>query len=106
MAAAPPVNEGWTLTVYDLNGGLVQNPINRSQFSDTSQLTRNADGSVDLYLQSTQPADPARVTNWLPTTPDGQGFEVMWRLLGPEPAEISGILNGTGWQPPAITAVP
>jgi hypothetical protein len=106
MAAAPPVKEGWTVTIYNLNGGLVTNPINRSQFSDTSQLVRNSDGSVDIYLQSTQPADPARVTNWLPTTPDGQGFEVMWRLLGPEPAGIPGILNGTGWQPPAITAVP
>jgi hypothetical protein len=105
MSSAPPVNEGWSLTVYDLNGALIPNPINRYEFSDTSNLTHNADGSVDFYLQSTQPSDPARVTNWLPTA-GGQGFEVIWRLMAPEPAEIPGILNGTGWQPPAISAVP
>nr|WP_319376339.1 DUF1254 domain-containing protein [uncultured Methanoregula sp.] len=104
MTAPPPADEGWSLTVYSLNGTLIQNPINRFQFSDSSQLTRNADGSVDMYLQSVQPSDPARVNNWLPTA-DGQGFEIIWRLLAPRPAEISGILNGTGWQPPAITAV-
>lgn len=106
MTAAPPVNEGWTLTVYDLNGRLVNNTISRYQFSDTSQLARNADGSVDIWLQAEQPSDPARAANWLPTTPAGQGFEVMWRLLAPAPAEVPGILNGTGWQPPAIVPVP
>ena len=105
MASAPPVNEGWTLTVYDLKGALIPNPINRFEFSDTSQLTNNTDGSVDIYLQSTQPSDPAQANNWLPTA-SGKGFEVIWRLMAPQPAAIPGILNGTGWQPPAITAVP
>jgi hypothetical protein len=105
MASAPPVNEGWSLTVYDLKGALIPNPIDRFEFSDTSQLTNNTDGSVDIYLQSTQPSDPAQANNWLPTA-SGQGFEVIWRLMAPEPAAIPGILNGTGWQPPAITAVP
>jgi hypothetical protein len=105
MASPPPVNEGWSLTVYNLKGALIANPINRFEFSDTSNLTHNADGSVDFYLQSTQPSDPARDSNWLPTA-SGQGFEIIWRLLAPEPATIPGILNGTGWQPPAITAVP
>ena len=30
--------------------------------------------------------------------------EVMWRLLAPKPGQIPGILDGSGWQPPAITA--
>jgi hypothetical protein len=106
MTTAPPIEEGWTLTVYNLQGGLISNPINRTQFSDASQLARNADGSVDIRLQSTQPSDPAQVPNWLPTTPPGQGFEVMWRLLAPTPSTVPGILDGTGWQPPAITPVP
>ena len=38
MPAAPPVNEGWTLTVYDLHGFLIPNPINRYQFNNHSQL--------------------------------------------------------------------
>jgi hypothetical protein len=102
MASAPTGSESWTLTVYNLQGQMVQNPINRYQFSDTSAPTVNPDGSVDFYLQSTQPTDPVKLTNWLPT-PAGQGFEVMWRILAPNPSAVPGILNGTGWQPPAIT---
>jgi hypothetical protein len=30
----------------------------------------------------------------------------MWRLLAPDPSAVPGILDGTGWQPPAITLVP
>ncbi len=104
MASAPPVTEGWSLTVYNLKGALIPNPINRFAISDTSQLAHNADGSVDIYLQATQPSDPALAGNWLPTA-SGQGFEITWRLLAPQPAAIPGILNGTGWQPPAITPV-
>ena len=105
MASPPPVTEGWSLTVYDLNGALIPNPIGRYEFSDQSSLTNNADGSVDIYMQSVQPSDQAKANNWLPTA-NGQGFEVIWRLLAPKPAEIPGIVNGTGWQFPAITAVP
>ena len=105
MASAPPVNQTWSITAYTLNGTMIPNSINRYEIGDTSQLAYNADGSVDLYLQSTSPSDPAQVNNWLPTA-KGQGFEIMWRLDAPETAEIPGILNGTGWQPPAITAVP
>ncbi len=101
MESAPPTNEGWSLTVYDLHGALIANPIDRYAFSDTSQLVRNSDGSVDLHLQSTQPTDPAQASNWLPTA-SGQGFEVTWRLFAPESAKIDGILDGSGWQPPAI----
>jgi len=99
----PPVNEGWTLTVYNLQGFLVPNSINRYQFNNSSKLTRNADGSVDIYLQANRPSNPAQAANWLPT-PSGAGFEVIWRLLAPKPNQINSILNGSGWQPPAITA--
>ncbi|MGO9899527.1 MAG: DUF1214 domain-containing protein [Solirubrobacteraceae bacterium] len=103
MPTAPPVNEGWSVTVYTLKGALVQNPLNRYELSNASQLVHNGDGSVDIYLQATQPTNPAQVSNWLPT-PAGAGFEVIWRLIAPKPSAISSILNGTGWQPPAITA--
>lgn len=105
MTEAPPVDEGWTLTAYNLKGALIPNPIDRYEISDSSQLTKNADGSVDIYLQAGQPSDSNLTNNWLPTA-SGEGFEIIWRLLGPKPADIQGIVNGTGWQPPAITAVP
>ncbi len=101
MQDPPPTNEGWSLTVYDLHGALVSNPLNRNAFSNSSQLARNSDGSIDFYLQSTEPTNPVQASNWLPT-PSGQGFEVIWRLFAPEPSKIDGILGGSGWQPPAI----
>ena len=101
MAAEPPADEGWTLTVYDTKGALIQNPIGRYQLSNTSALTKNADGSVDIHLQATQPADAAQAQNWLPVA-GGQDFEVIWRLLAPKPDAISGILDGSGWQPPSV----
>jgi hypothetical protein len=101
MPSMPPTNEGWSLTVYDLHGALIPNPIDRYAFSDTSQLARNPDGSVDFYLQADQPANPAQASNWLPTA-SGQGFEVTWRLFAPQPDQIAHILDGSGWQPPAI----
>jgi hypothetical protein len=101
MQDPPPTNEGWSLTVYDLHGALVSNPLNRYAFSNLSQLARNSDGSIDFYLQCTEPANQVQARNWLPT-PCGQGFEVIWRLFAPEPSKIDGILNGSGWQPPAI----
>jgi hypothetical protein len=101
MASAPPVTEGWTLTVYNLSGGMVNNPISRYDLGSGSNLTYNDDGSVDIYLQATQPSNASLFNNWLPT-PSGQGFEIIWRLLATEPAAIPGILNGTGWQPPQV----
>lgn len=101
LKEAPPTQQGWSLTVYNLKGALVSNPLNRYAFTNISPLAKNADGSIDLYLQSTEPTDAAKVANWLPT-PAGQGFEVTWRLFAPNADKIDGILDGTGWQPPAI----
>lgn len=101
MSSAPPTNEGWSLMVYNLKGGMIPNPINRYALTSTSQITTNSDGSVDFYLQPDQPSDPAKANNWLPIA-SGQGFEVTWRLYAPQPDKIDSILGGSGWQPPAI----
>ena len=104
LPTPPPTGEGWSLTVYTSHGALVadiRRPLRARRTS--SNLTRNSDGSIDLYLQPTQPSTAAEVQNWL-ITPAGQGFEVMWRLFAPDPKRMSGIVDGTGWQPPAVTA--
>jgi hypothetical protein len=105
LPAAPPASEGWSLTAYSLKGALIPNSVNRFTFSNNSLLTKNLDGSVDIYVQAEQPLDPAQAENWLPTA-SGQGFELIWRMLAPDPDSINGILDGSGWQPPAITVVP
>jgi hypothetical protein len=101
LTAAPPSAEGWTLTVYDSSGALIQNPAGRYQLSNASALAKNADGSVDIAVQATQPTDAAKVRNWLPVA-SGKGFQVIWRLLAPRSEAIEPILDGTGWQPPAL----
>lgn len=98
----PPPSKGWTLTVYDTKGALIQNSVDRYQFSNASKLAKNADGSVDIFVQATAPTDAAKAQNWLPVA-DGQGFEVIWRLMVPKEDAIQPILDGTGWQPPALT---
>jgi hypothetical protein len=103
MAVPPPTKEGWSITVYDSKGMLIQNSINRNQFNDSSKLTINADGSVDIFFQAFQPADATEAVNWLPVT-SGQGFQVIIRLMAPEQNSIKGILDGSGWQPPALSS--
>jgi hypothetical protein len=103
LTSPPPTTEGWSLTIYNLKGALVQNSLNRYAFTNLSTLSKNSDGSIDIYLQASQPAGAAKTANWLPT-PAGQGFEATWRLFAPTPSDIPGILGGSGWQPPAITA--
>ena len=104
LPKAPPTHEGWSLTVYSLQGTLIANAADRYAFTSSSPLHRNADGSIDIYVQAHQPRQAARQRNWLPVAA-GQGFEVTWRLFAPRASRIAGILDGTGWQPPQITKV-
>jgi hypothetical protein len=88
----------WSLTVYDQNGFLVLNPINRYTVGGETGLTANADGSIDILLQTAAPA--VLQSNWLPTPADA--FNVTLRFYWPEqPA-----LDGTDLIPPIEAAVP
>jgi hypothetical protein len=53
----PPNNAFWSLTMGDAKNRFVANSINRYSVSDRSRLVPNADGSVDIYIQNTAPAD-------------------------------------------------
>jgi hypothetical protein len=65
--ALPPVNEFWSVTVYDLQWFTVPNPTNPLYARGSrSNLKRNADGSLDIYLQSENPGAD-KEANWLPT---------------------------------------
>lgn len=97
----PPATEGWSITVYDSKGALIQNPINRYQFNQLSDLYQNTDGSFDIFFQSAKPESGAEIQNWLPVA-EGEGFQVIIRLLAPEHVKIHDILEGSGWQPPVI----
>lgn len=88
----PPVTEFWELPLYDAQGYLVDNPIDR--YSVTSYLSNAgeysiSDGKLVFYLQNEAPADPARRRNWLPTPAEG-GFQFAARFYGPMAPLIDG----------------
>ena len=96
----PTVKFFWSMTMYDLPGRqLVANPISRYAIgSRTPGLKTNADGSVDIYLQSELPGADKEL-NWLPTLREGPFYMVL-RMYGPE-----GNLAAGSWQAPLPTAV-
>ena len=96
-----PVRAFWSLTLYDAGSFFVPNLLNRYALNSRSRLHRNADGSIDLYIQHDPPANPAQVANWLPSPGAGEGFRLIWRLYDLGRA-LRGVLDGSGWQPPAV----
>jgi hypothetical protein len=84
----PPARYFWSLTMYNQSFFLTPNPINRYELaSHTAGLKRNADGSLDIYIQHTPPA--GHESNWLPSPASGQ-FETTLRLYGPEQNALDG----------------
>ena len=63
----PPNDAFWSLTMGDSRNRFVPNPIGRYSVSDRSGLASNADGSVDIYIQTTAPT--GHESNWLPAPP-------------------------------------
>lgn len=90
----PPNDAFWSLTMTDVVGYMVSNPINRYSVGGRSGLVPNTDGSIDIYIQSTAPA--GHESNWLPA-PAGN-FKLMLRAYLPGAA----ILDGEYHVPPVI----
>lgn len=88
----PPNDAFWSLTMTDVVGFMVSNPINRSSVG--SRLVPNADGSIDIYLRRTAPA--GHESNWLPA-PAGY-FKLMLRAYLPGRA----VLDGAYHVPPVM----
>jgi hypothetical protein len=77
----PPVDAFWSLTMYDRDGWLVANPIDRYSLSDRSrELVFNRDGSLDILIQHQPPA--RNLSNWLPA-PEGE-FDLLLRTFLPK----------------------
>jgi hypothetical protein len=90
----PPNDAFWSLTITDVAGFMVHNPIDRYSLGDRSGLVPNADSSIDIAIQSTAPA--GHESNWLPA-PTGN-FKLMLRAYLPG----SAILSGEYHVPPVI----
>jgi hypothetical protein len=94
----PPVRAFWSVTAYDSDGYLIANELNRYALGDRDKLSFNADGSLDICLQSEAPAEDKR-SNWLPIPSSGP-FRITARLYWPEPPVLSG-----DWRMPGIRRV-
>jgi hypothetical protein len=90
----PPADGFWSLSVYDDQRHFTPNPQNRYQLGSTSHLAANADGSIDILIQSAAPGTD-KSANWLPA-PSGR-FNVILRLYWPKAEVVE-----RRWVPPGI----
>jgi hypothetical protein len=94
----PPARYFWSLTMYDLEGFLVDNPIDRYSLGPSHPpLIVRDDGSIVVTISNDEPT--AEDVNWLPA-PTG-AFRLNMRLYGPRKR----VLNGN-WTPPAPVKAP
>ena len=94
----PPAKGFWSLTMYNADYFFVANPLNRYTLSTRNKFKKNADGSVDLFLQNENPGK-GKEFNWLPA-PEGK-FILMLRLYWPKETPPS-LLDGS-WTIPGVT---
>ena len=76
-----PVKLYWSATAYDRQThALIRDTSRSSRASNSPDVQKNADGSVDIYFGPKAP--DGKESNWVPTA--GRNFEVLFRLYGPE----------------------
>ena len=79
-----PVEQYWSVTAYDREThALIKNVDRASRASNSAEVKKNADGSVDLYFGPKAPA--GKESNWVPTDP-ARKFELMVRFYAPTKA--------------------
>jgi hypothetical protein len=83
VPANAPVKQYWSVTAYDFQThALIRETSHSSRASNSSDVQKNLDGSVDIYFAPKAPAE--KESNWVPTA--GRNFELMFRFYGPENA--------------------
>jgi hypothetical protein len=92
--AYPPAKAFWSITLYDEAGYPVANQLDRYTLSSWMPLVKNADGSMDLYIQRDDPGG-TKEANWLPV-PTGP-FNLTMRLYVPDTTVLYG-----QWAPPPV----
>jgi hypothetical protein len=98
VPANAPVKQYWSATVYDgATHAFIRHLQWSSRSSQTPELQKNGDGSVDVYFAPKAPS--GKDSNWVPTNADGR-FEVLFRFYGPEKP-----LFDKTWKLPDIEAV-
>jgi len=84
VPANAPIDQYWSVTAYDREThALIRNVDRASRASNNSEVQKNPDGSVDLYIGAKAPE--GKQANWIPADPK-RGFELMFRAYGPTKA--------------------
>lgn len=93
--ALPPVLEKgfWSITAYNNEDFLIDNPLNRYNVNSFSKYTLGEDGSLDILLTSKDLTDSGLYV--LPTDPEG--FHLFMRIYMPDMQAIE------NWTAPVIT---
>lgn len=91
----PPADAFWSITMYDMDGFQVPNPIDRFAIGSYDALVFNDDGSLDILVQADSPGKD-KEANWLPA-PKGR-FQPSMRIYSPR-AEVL----DSSWSPPPFT---
>jgi hypothetical protein len=88
-AGEQPPARSWRISMFDLDGFFVDNPIRRYGIGNMGEerLQVGADGSVAVYIQHEPPA-AGEQANWLPA-PEG-GFFLALRIYQPEERMAAG----------------
>jgi hypothetical protein len=72
----------WSVTAYDAERhALIRDQRRSSRASTSTGLQKNSDGSVDVFFGPAAPS--GKESNWVPTRA-GAGFELLFRLYGPQ----------------------
>lgn len=93
--ALPPVQAFWSITAYNDEGFLLENPLQRFALGDRDPLVFNADGSLDLWVQADDPRG-SKSANWLPVQAASH-FLLNARLYWAKPEALDG-----RWHMPAV----
>ncbi|MFD0362706.1 DUF1254 domain-containing protein [Nocardia sp. GCM10030253] len=96
----PPVDAFWSLTAYGADNFLIPNPANIFAIGHQVPVVLNADGSLDLAIQHTDPGARVPTGNWLPIPELGR-FSLTMRLYAPRAVALDG-----QWKPPVLNVAP
>jgi len=80
-----PMKQFWSITVYDNDTRCFVQTGQLPDKSSRMDITKNVDGSVDLYFGPTPPTDASQAKNWIKTVP-GRGMVHLLPPLRPDTA--------------------
>ncbi|MFF0614010.1 DUF1254 domain-containing protein [Nocardia tengchongensis] len=92
----PPVGAFWSLTAYDADNYLVQNPARIYSVGHLVPLVPDSGGTIRIAVQSTHPGPEVPAGHWLPI-PESGPFSLTLRLYAPKDT----VLNGK-WEIPEL----